>query len=289
MVFVDPIGPLIRSVWHRNPDEVTPLPGGLHTRAWLVTARGERFVAKLARRADRPQFEAGLAALDHIGSRRVVAGAPVRTADGGLCAVTDVGVLALLHGLPGRPLHGTDPLDQQWWGDHLGAVHRTVDDFTHPGLTPWHWLRPDAPHLGVEPWLRPAVREAVAALTKLSVTDRLTYGVLHGDPAPRAFVMDVETGRTGLLDWGAAGTGPLAYDVAAAVLYAGGASAATELLDGYAARGPVPRDELDAVLPVMLRFRWAVKAEWHARHLAAEGDGHREGLRRAQEALAPAG
>jgi Ser/Thr protein kinase RdoA (MazF antagonist) len=287
VAFVDPIGPLIRSVWNRNPDELTPLPGGLHIRAWLVTARGERFVAKLARRADRAQFEAGLSALDHLGSRRVVAGTPVRTADGSLCAVTDAGVLALLRGVPGRPLDGTDPLDQQWWGDHLGAVHRKVHDFTHPGLTPWHWLRPDAAHLGVEPWLRPAIREAVAALTKLSVTDRLTYGVLHGDPTPRAFVMDIQTGRTGLLHWGAAGTGPLAYDVAAAVLYAGGLPAATELLDGYAAAGPVPRDELEAALPVMLRFRWAVQADWHARHLA-DGDGHRDGLRRAREALAPA-
>jgi hypothetical protein len=38
-----------------------------------------------------------------------------------------------------------------------------------------------------------------------------------------------------------------------------------------------------------LRFRWAVKADWHARAVdtggAAEGS-HLEGLRRAQEALA---
>ncbi|GAA4697913.1 phosphotransferase enzyme family protein [Phytohabitans rumicis] len=285
MAFVDPVGATIRAVWHRTPDEITPLSGGLHGRAWLVRAEGERYVAKLAPLADRPQFEAGLAAADFLRHRGVLAGTPVRTADGALTAVVDEGVLALLYGVPGRPLEGDDPLDQQWWGDLLGRVHRKLDGFTHPGLAPWHWLRADANHLGVEPWLRPAVCAAVAAMTKLCVTDRLTYGVLHGDPHPRAFAIDADTGRSGLADWGAAAAGPLAYDVASAVLYAGGLPAAAELLDGYAAAGPVPADELHAALPVMVRFRWAARADWHARQLAEGDESHHAGLRAAQEAL----
>lgn len=279
---------MIRTAWHYTPDQVTPLPGGLQTNAWLVTVGRERFVAKRARAGDHCQFEAGLAAAAYLRTRGVAVGVPVRTADGRLCALTDAGALALLRALPGRPLDAPDPLDQQWWGDHLGRVHRMGDGFTHPGVTPWHWLRPDAGHLAVEPWLRPAVTAAVAALTKLCVTDRLTYGLLHGDPVARAFVLDVDTGRTGLTEWGAAAAGPLTYDVAAAVLYAGGPRNAGELLDGYASAGPVPREELDAALPVMLRFRWAVQADWHARHLDAGIDTapHRDGLRRAREALA---
>ena len=58
----------------------------------------------------------------------------------------------------------------------------------------------DAPAPLVEPWLRSAVADAVSAATRLSVTDRLTYGVLHGDPAPACFVVDAGTGRAGLLD-----------------------------------------------------------------------------------------
>ena len=42
-----------------------------------------------------------------------------------------------------------------------------------------------------------------------------------------------------MVDWGACGTGPLVYDVASAVVYAGGAGAAGELVDGYTAAAPV--------------------------------------------------
>ena len=93
-------------------------------------------------------------------------------------------------------------------------------------------------------------------MTRLTVTDRLTYGVLHGDPAPEIFLVDPATGRAGLLDCGASGTGPLLYDVAAAVVYAGGTETSAELLDGYLAAGPVGRGRAarraagDAALPV---------------------------------------
>jgi homoserine kinase type II len=192
----------------------------------------------------------------------------------------------VLRRAPGRALDGRDPVDQQFWGDRLGAVHRALQGFQHPGLRRWKLLDPDAPHLAVQPWVRPAVADAVTAMTRLTVTDRLTYGVLHGDPAPEIFVVDPATGRAGLLDCGAGGTGPLLYDVAAAVLYAGGKERASELLDGYLAAGPVEEDELRAALPVMLRFRWAVHADRAARRLAAgDGEAGLDLLRRAREAL----
>ncbi|HEU4348986.1 MAG TPA: serine kinase, partial [Actinoplanes sp.] len=86
------------------------------------------------------------------------------------------------------------------------------------------------------------------------------------------------------LDCGASGTGPLIYDVAAAVAYAGGMDASAELLDGYLAAGPVQRDEMDAALPVLLRFRWAVQADWSARRLASV-PGAEAALRAARAAL----
>jgi homoserine kinase type II len=139
--------------------------------------------------------------------------------------------------------------------------------------------------------VRPAVTGAVEAMAKLSVTDQLSYGVLHGDPAPDAFRLDVGTGRTGLIGWEASARGPLAYDVASAVMYAGGPDLADELLDGYLAAGPVPRDELDAALPTLLRFRYAVQADHFARRVWA-GDGadrtdHLAGLHHARDLLAP--
>ena len=269
----------LRDEWHLVPQEISALPGALLSRGWEVTAGDDRYVCRLSDLAVRQPVEAGLAAADHLRGRGIAAGEPVRTLGGSLTARTDQGALAVLRRLPGRRLDGADPIDQQWWGDRLGAVHRALQGFHHPGLRPWQALDPDAPHLGREPWLRPAVAGALTATIRLTVTDRLTYGVLHGDPGPDSFVLDPATGRAGLLDCGASGTGPLAYDVAAAVVYAGGTDRAAELIDGYLAAGPVGADELGAALPVLLRLRWAVRAFQAARYGCADA------LRAAREAL----
>jgi homoserine kinase type II len=275
---------LLRDQWHLTPTAITELDGGLMSRAWEVAADEDRYLARLVDGGMRPPVEAGLAAAEHLRGWGIAAGTPVRTLGGALTAAAPGGALAVLRRIPGRPLTGGDPLDQQWWGDRLGSVHRALQQFHHPGLRPWNLLDPDAPHLDAEPWLRPAVADAVTATTRLTVTDRLTYGVLHGDPSPGEFVMDADTGRTGLLDCGASGTGPLVYDVAAAVAYAGGVDESAELLDGYLAAGPVHRDELDAALPVLLRFRWAVQADWSARRLGSR-PGAAAALRTARVAL----
>jgi homoserine kinase type II len=281
---LDLLRSLLRDQWHLTPTGITDLDGGLMSRAWEVTAGDDRYLARLVDEAVRQPVEAGLAAAEHLRGWGIAVGVPVRTLAGGLTASTPGGALAVLRRVPGRPLTGGDPLDQQWWGDRLGSVHRALQHFHHPGLRPWNLVDPDAPHLDAEPWLRPAVTDAVTATTRLTVTDRLTYGVLHGDPSPGGFVMDADTGRTGLLDCGASGTGPLLYDVAAAVAYAGGVDESAELLDGYLAAGPVQRDELDAALPVLLRFRWAVQADWSARRLSS-CPGAAAALRTARAAL----
>jgi len=280
----------LRTQWHLGAVRIAKLPGGMLSLAWEVTTADERYLVRLSAPAARPAVEAGLAAAEHLRGRGIAAGEPVRTLGGALTLETPVGTLAVLRRVAGRTLRGGDPVDQQWWGDRLGAVHRELQGFAHPGLSRWNSLDPGAPHLAIEPWLRTAVTTAVTAATRLTVTDRLTYGVLHGDPAPEDFVVDLATGRSGVLDCGASGTGPLVLDVAAAVAYAGGPDAAAELLDGYLAAGPVRQDELDAALPVLLRFRWAVQADWSARRLTtcqrqpcrAEA---REALRRARAAL----
>lgn len=281
---------MLRARWHLTAEEIAKLSGGLLSEAWEVTAGDESYLVRLAEPAARPAVEAGLAAADHLRSRGIAASEPVRTLTGALAVEFPAGTIAVLRRVAGRTLRAGDPVDQQWWGDRLGAVHRELHRFSHPGLRRWNQLDPSAPHLAIEPWLRTAVSEAVTAATRLTITDRLTYGVLHGDPAAEEFVVDPQTGRAGVLDCGVAVGGPLVLDVAAAVAYAGGPEAATELLDGYVAAGPVRRDELDAALPVLLRFRWAVKADWSARRLIrcrvpACRAGAGEMLRRAREAL----
>jgi Ser/Thr protein kinase RdoA (MazF antagonist) len=262
------IGSALRTGWHVRPSEIAEIPAGWMSRAWAVTAEGGEYLARLVAAGARRSLEAGLVAAEHLRARGVEIGVPVRTLAGALTATAPIGALSLVRRVTGRQLDGADPIDQQWWGDRLGAAHRALDGFSHPGLRHWRWPHSDLAYLAVEPWLRPAIAEAVAAMTRLTVTDRLTYGILHMDPSPAGFVVDPATGRTGLLDWGACGSGPLVYDLAAAVAYAGGPENATELLDGYAAAGPVPRDEIEAALRVTLRFRWAVQADWYASRLA---------------------
>jgi homoserine kinase type II len=274
----DVIRTALHAHWHLAATQIVALPAGLMSRAWAIRTGEEDLVVRLVDDAARQPLEAGLGAAVHLHARGIAIGQPVRTLGGALTAETVAGTLAVLRRVPGRSLHPDDPVDQQWWGDRLGAAHRELTGFGRRGPHRWSWLHPEAPHLGVEGWLRPAVADAMTAMTRLTVTDRLTYGVLHGDPAAEGFVVDPASGRAGLLDWGACGTGPLLYDVAAAVVYAGGPETAAELLDGYLAAGPVGRDEADAALPVLLRFRWAVQADWYARRLAAarcaaDGDG----------------
>jgi Ser/Thr protein kinase RdoA (MazF antagonist) len=269
----------LRDEWHLVPQEITALRGTLLSRAWEVTIGDDRYVCRLRDRGMRRPVEAGLAAAGHLRGRGIAAGDPVRTLDGKLTVRTEEGLLAVLRRVPGRRLDGGDPVDQQWWGDRLGAVHRALQGFHHAGLRRWEALDVDAPHLAREPWLRDAVTGAMTATTRLTVTDRLTYGVLLGDPAPGTFVVDPATGKAGLLDCGASGTGPLVYDVAAAIVYAGGTERAAELIDGYLAAGPVGADELEAALPVLLRLGWAVRAFYAARH------GCEEALRIARRAL----
>ncbi|MEV0455439.1 phosphotransferase enzyme family protein [Catellatospora methionotrophica] len=269
MLADDTIRTTLRTAWHLQPDGCTPLDGGPTTSTRSVAVGDRRYLAVLVRGPQRASFEAGLAAAEHLARRGFDTGAPVRAADGALCVPVGDCVLALVESVPGRPLDGADPVDQQWWGDRLGAAHRGLAGFRHAGLPAWHPLRPEAAHLSVAGWLRPAITGAITALTKLQVTDRLTVGPLHGDPRPDAFRIDAGTGRIGLVSWGRARFGPLMYDVASAVRHAGGPSRAAELLAAYEDAGPVPVAEIEGSLDTLLRFRWAMEADACARALAA--------------------
>jgi Ser/Thr protein kinase RdoA (MazF antagonist) len=266
VVGIDGIRTVLRTSWHAAVAGCTPLTHAMNSSAWLVDLAepGRRCVAKAVPAPIRRQFEAGLVVAERLAANGTSSGAPIRTADGALSAPSDGAVVALLEFVPGRPLVADDPLDQQWWGDALGAAHRALVGFDHPGLGRFHRIRTDTPHLAVEDWVRPAVAEADAAMAKLSVTDQLSYGVTHGDPSTDCFRLDADTGRVGIIDWGAAGTAPLVYDIASAVMYAGGPGRAADLIDGYVAAAPVSRDEVEAALPTLLRFRYAIQAHYFA-------------------------
>jgi homoserine kinase type II len=128
----------------------------------------------------------------------------------------------------------------------------------------FHWVDPEAGHLDVRPWIRPAVAEAVAGLDQVG-----PRGLLHTDPAPEAFRFDATRGQCGMIDWSVAMHGPLLYDVASAAMYLGGPSRAAAMLDAYlGASTLLSADEVERGLPSMVRFRWAVQADYFARRMA---------------------
>jgi hypothetical protein len=57
---------------------------------------------------------------------------------------------------------------------------------------------------------------------------------------------------------------PLLYDLAATVTYLGGPGRAAAITDAYFSAGPLTAREAAGGLPVMLRFRWAVQADYFA-------------------------
>ncbi len=232
-----------------------------------MTIGGGRYTARMTPESRRADVVASLFAAEVLASAGLGIGRPVRTVDGALTASTNAGDMSLVHTAPGRPLDAGDPLDQQWWGDVLGRAHQML--LQHQAAVPRRLLLPEpaGAHLSVTPGLRAALSDAAASVTRLLVTDQLTYGVLHGDPRADEFRLDPSTGRTGLSGWGVPRIGPLVYDVAVAVRYAGGVEAADGFVDGYVSAGPVTRDEVQVALPVMLRLHWALVAEEYARAL----------------------
>ncbi len=103
-----------------------------------------------------------------------------------------------------------------------------------------------------EPALRAAAVAAIDSAERLA--PMVTHGILHGDPAPEAFIAG--DGDVGLIDWGAACHGPLLYDVASAWMYAG-----ELVLDAYGRTAPIGAEEL-AAAGVFRAFRMAVQA-WY--------------------------
>jgi Ser/Thr protein kinase RdoA (MazF antagonist) len=239
---------------------------GMNSRTWLVTSGASRWIAKAVPAATQPGFVGGLRVAELVERAGIPAGAPVATVDGRLTAELDGHALALLSYVAGDQLLGESDDDHRWMGSVLGRIHRALLSADLPGAERFHWVDPQAQHLGIRPWIRPAVEAALDALD----TTGLTMGLLHTDPAPEAFRLDSASGICGLIDWDRAMVGPLLYDLASAVLYVGGPERAGTLVEAYLDQGVVGRDEVDRGMLPMLRFRWAVQADYFARRIATD-------------------
>lgn len=243
--------------------------GGMNSATWFVSEGRERWVAKAVVPASRRAFTAGLTVATALEDAGIPTGAPVPTRHGDIVVDVEGIPLALLTWVAGAELSGSDPGDQQLIGVTLARVHRALLDVSVPQAERFHWVDPQGEHLGIRPWVRGAVSAAVAAYDRLD-PGTLSWGLLHTDPVPEAFRCERVPGTCGLIDWSTAMVGPLLYDLASAVMYAGGPQYATELIERYLEQGVIPRAEADRAMGVMLRFRWAVQADYFARRIATE-------------------
>jgi homoserine kinase type II len=247
--------------WGLSGAEVTPHHGGMNSATWFVDHDGRRRVAKSVPAAAAADFAGGLIVAGHLDRTGIRAGAPEPARDGRSVVTVAGRPLALLTWVPGRPLEADD---QPMIGATLAGVHRRLLGFDLPSAHRFHWVEPRAPHLGIRPWVRPAVTAAVEALD----TGPMTWGLLHTDPSPEAFRLDGPI--CGVIDWSWAMCGPLLYDLASAVMYVGGPDRAAPLVAAYLRTGVLAAAEVRRGLPEMLRFRYAVQADYFARRIAED-------------------
>jgi homoserine kinase type II len=254
--------------WGRPRATLTRLDGGMGSRTWIVDDAGRRWVLKAVVPAMGEALAGGLTVARCLDEAGIPSGLPEPTSSGDLTVTSGGYRLGLLAWVPGDPLTGADSGQRRLIGTTLGRVHQALSGLAVPATQRFHWVDPEAGHLSLRPWLRPAVAAAVAALEPKSLPT-WTTGLLHADPAPGAFRLDAENGRCGVIDWSTALYGPLLYDLASAVMYLGGPDRATEMIGAYLAAGPVDAAETEAGLTLMLRFRWAVQADYFARRITA--------------------
>jgi homoserine kinase type II len=253
--------------WGLNGAQVTVHNGGMGSETWFADLGGRRWVAKAVAPADGSQFAGGMVIAHRIGQAGIPAGAPEPAHDGQLAVDVGDAWLALLTWVPGQALTGEDDAEQDLIGRTLGKVHRALAGFEVEAAQRFHWVDPGAEHLALRPWLLPAITTALSALGTAR-PERMTWGLLHADPAPEAFRLDRATGRCGVIDWSYAIYGPLLYDLASAVMYVGGPDHAETLIRAYLAEGMLKAAEVEHGLAPMLRFRWAVQANYFAWRIA---------------------
>ncbi|HEU5440298.1 MAG TPA: phosphotransferase [Ktedonobacterales bacterium] len=259
----------------REPRLVQRLPGGFTSDVWRVEAGGNAFAAKYT---EQPQgaFEGGLAAAELAEHAGISSGAPLRTKEGALSLVVEGPdgqhhPLALLHFVPGAPVNRAEPGAASLYGHLLGWTHRLFLDNGLVEQIPadlYTFLHEDDAFVDAQPGLADLIQEAYEAARADAARRAVTYGVIWADRME--IVREQETGRVGIIDWGAIERGPLLFDVALTGLwlFPRGSRAYDTFLDAYIAAAPIARSELDG-LRYYEALLWARQAKYFAYRVGA--------------------
>lgn len=258
------------NAWGLPEATTEPIEGGYNSLTWNVYAGENRYVAKRVG-GERATFEAGLIIAEWLEARGFQAGGPVRTRDGGLTIPSEGEWLALLHYVPGEPVTPDTREGLEIWGRMMGRAHALLVDVPPPDTMAQSGggVDLDAPYLDIAPWLRPALRSATEEVGRIT---GLTYGIIHNDGCePRR---DPVTGELSVIDWGAAGYGPLVSDIGTSrwQFQAYGNRRAEEFapfLDAYLTESPIDPGEL-AHIDTFVRLRAAMSGWYFAWRIHAE-------------------
>lgn len=243
------IGELLADKWGLTVERVDVLDGGMNSRTWLVYADSARVVVKSVE-LNHTGFGPGLELAARLDAAGLTTGAPVRSIAGNYVEKADDRQVAVLQYVDGVPLTSSAE-DAAIIGTTLARVHEIAR--CEPGdLEQWLTIVTQLDeYLDHEPWIRPAVTSALDEVRGLAGS--LTWSGLHGDPAPEAFLRQLD-GEVALIDWGSAMTGPALYDLASAVMYVG-----EHVVPAYGVTA-----EVEAGLATFLRMRYAVQAAYFA-------------------------
>ena len=169
-----------------EPVTIERLLGGFNSRTWRVSCGKGDFVAKLVPHS--ATFEAGLIVAEHLERAGFRAGGPLRTGSGALTVRLGAESLALLRFVRGEALDTARADDLRIWGETMAQMHLLQQQVPciPEGLPrwPWAWLNPTEAHLGIEPWIRPAIERSLEDVRALESARQLTIGIVHGDGAP---------------------------------------------------------------------------------------------------------
>ena len=265
------------------------IDGGMNSVTISGSLSSRAVVAKWVPAPGRDDLVRGAAVARTMSDHGIRAGRPLLTADGDLTAPVLDGELVVLEEVVGDPL-GSGDADQWDWGTSLARVH-AVSLSTEDGPF-FPWLRENGADPAREDWVRRIVEDLLDEYEHLGP---LTWAQLHTDPEPEAFRRDAN-GDIGMIDWSGSIRGPVLYDLASAVMYAGGEAAAEQLIAGYQSTGLLPDSELQAHLRYFRQFRGAVQVVYFSKRLLekdltgiADHDENSKGLRDARWILRDAG
>lgn len=252
-----------------EPLTIQQLTGGMTSEIWRVEAGNERFVAKYAY-TTRQAFEGGLYAAELVERHGITCGVPLRTKQGTLSIMVESAhgqsqPLALLHYVPGERLNLSEPDAASLYGHLLGRTHNIL----LAGLGDWcafdlyDFLLGEDPAVAAQPGLAPLIRQAIEAAREYEGRRTVTYGVIWADAME--IRRDKETGRTGIIDWGAIGRGPLLFDVALNELwhFPERSQAHREFMQAYLNEAPISASELEGI-KYYKALLWARQAKFYA-------------------------